>query len=122
MYFLLVVYWQKGLRDFLNLLKHTDILSSGKFSFTIVGSLDPNHPDRLHQQDIVDFKNLGVDWIPWTDDIGSIYRRHDVLLFMSEREGGPRAVLEAALQVFPLSLRKYLVFLTWSLIASLGFW
>ena len=93
--------WQKGLRDFLNLLKHTDILSSEKFSFTIVGSLDPNHPDRLYQQDIVEFKNLGVDWIPWTDDIGSIYRRHDVLLFMSEREGGPRAVLEAALSGIP---------------------
>lgn len=93
--------WQKGLRDFLNLLKHTDILSTDNFCFTIVGSLDPNHPDRLLLQDIEEFQSFGIDWIPWTDNIGFIYRRHDVLLFMSEREGGPRAVLEAALSGIP---------------------
>ena len=93
--------WQKGLRDLLSLFRHTDILSSEKFRFTIVGSLDPNHPDRLIESDIAEFQEFGVDWIPWTDNIGEVYRNHDVLLFMSEREGGPRAVLEAALSGLP---------------------
>ena len=114
--------WQKGLRDFLNLLKHTDILSSEKFSFTIVGSLDPNHPDRLHQQDIVDLRILVLIGFHGLMILALFIGAMTCFCLCQSVRVDPELSLKPLFQVFPLSLRKYLVFLTWSLIASLGFW
>ena len=94
--------WQKGIDDFVATVK--EIRAQGledKFEFTIVGPQDNDHPDRLREADIKDFLSLGVSWTDWTANVESFYRSHHVLLFMSHREGAPRAILEASATGLP---------------------
>jgi len=89
--------WQKGVGDFVNTYKKLIELGLDKYyRFTLVGELDSDHPDRLGVEDINEIVALGVEWIPWTDSIEVIYSSNNLLLFMSMREGGPRAILEAS--------------------------
>jgi glycosyltransferase involved in cell wall biosynthesis len=89
--------WQKGVDDFIT--TYNRIVEMGlkdKYQFTLLGDTDQHHPDRLHDDDVRQLKSLGIIWIKWTDDVFSVYSDHDLLLFMSKREGGPRAILEAS--------------------------
>ena len=94
--------WQKGIDDFIATVKHIKALGlEDKFEFTIVGSQDHDHPDRLSEVDIKDFLASGITWVDWTANIEALYQSHHVLLFMSHREGGPRAILEASATGLP---------------------
>lgn len=89
--------WQKGVDDFLNTYKKLvdkDLIKY--YEFTLVGEIDEHHPDKLNDSDIEEIVDVGINWIRWTDSVEDIYKENDVLLFMSKREGGPRAILEAS--------------------------
>lgn len=89
--------WQKGVDDFLkvyNAIKNSRL--SENFHFTLVGGIDHEHPDRLSPQDLDFISKSSIEWIKWTSKIEDYYRSNHVLLFMSDREGGPRAILEAS--------------------------
>ena len=89
--------WQKGVDDFINVYKSINSSEfAPDFEFTLVGSIDEEHPDRLDHSDIDFIRQSNINWIEWTDNINSIYKSSHVLLFMSDREGGPRAILEAS--------------------------
>lgn len=94
--------WQKGIDDFLEVCEEIKRLKADEiFAFTLIGERDYEHPDRLKDEDIVRLKASGICWIEWTDNIETQYYSNDVLLFMSRREGGPRAVLEASAAYMP---------------------
>lgn len=89
--------WQKGVDDFFSLYKLVEskqLLST--FSFTLVGGIDKEHPDRLLDKDIEYLESSNINWIKWTSAIERYYSECDVLVFMSDREGGPRAILESS--------------------------
>lgn len=89
--------WQKGVDDFMNAYKKLRDTGLDKYySFTLVGERDNEHPDKLMDNDVREIVGLGIEWVPWTDSIETFYAANDVLLFMSKREGGPRAILEAS--------------------------
>lgn len=89
--------WQKGLDDFCNTvseIRARDLID--RFEFTVVGPRDYQHPDRLRKKDIDQMLSLGIKWVDWTAEIEKFYQENHVLLFMSHREGAPRAILEAS--------------------------
>lgn len=88
--------YQKGYRDFFNLYDSYSLRTDSRFSFTVCGSLDFEHPDKIDKYDFERYVSNGISWLEWVDDMESVYQDNDLLLFMSEREGGPRAVLEAS--------------------------
>lgn len=89
--------WQKGVGDFVETFKSLKQRNLEKFyEFTLVGEIDAQHPDRLNSSDVKNITNLGINWVKWTDKIEEIYKENDILLFMSKREGGPRAILESS--------------------------
>jgi len=89
--------WQKGIDDFVDTYKKLEALGlNDHYEFLLVGEQDEQHPDKLVQSDIVEIQRLGIKWLEWTDEIEEIYRENNILLFMSKREGGPRAILEAS--------------------------
>tara|TARA_B110000238_G_C15709058_1_gene261733 strand:+ start:161 stop:421 length:261 start_codon:yes stop_codon:yes gene_type:complete len=45
--------------------------------------------------------DLGISWIEWTDEIEKVYQQNNILLFMSKREGGSRAIIEASCTDLP---------------------
>ena len=89
--------WQKGVDDFFALYKLIERSNLLDFSeFTLVGAIDNEHPDRLLSADIKFLDSSSINWVKWTNKIEDYYSRCDVLVFMSDREGGPRAILEAS--------------------------
>jgi glycosyltransferase involved in cell wall biosynthesis len=94
--------WQKGVDDFCDTYHRLKSMGlSDRYRFTLVGELDLDHPDRLTNADAENIANTGINWIKWTDRIEDIYATNDILLFMSKREGGPRAILEASAMCMP---------------------
>lgn len=94
--------WQKGIDDFIATVRAVRAQGlEDKFEFTIVGPQDNDHPDRLHESDIKELPALGINWTDWTADIETFYASNHVLLFMSHREGAPRAILEASATGLP---------------------
>ena len=94
--------WQKGVDDFCETYSRLKELGlSDHYRFTLVGELDLDHPDRLTNADAEKIAKSGISWIRWTDRIEDIYAANDILLFMSKREGGPRAILEASAMYMP---------------------
>ncbi|MBT6047966.1 MAG: glycosyltransferase [Candidatus Scalindua sp.] len=89
--------WQKGVGDFVNVYKKLKEVGLDRYYiFTLVGEQDNEHPDKLLDDDVREIEEIGIEWVPWTDLIEKYYADNDVLLFMSKREGGPRAILEAS--------------------------
>ncbi len=89
--------WQKGVDDFFA--AYSKVLERGLtdyYDFSLVGEIDEQHPDKLMQSDVDAIADSGINWIPWSDRVEEIIAQNDLLLFMSKREGGPRAILEAA--------------------------
>ena len=88
--------YQKGFSHLFRLFDSYKLNRSMLCEFTLVGSLDSEHPDRIPPAIFNSYLSHSTTWIPWSDDMLSIYNDHDLLLFLSEREGGPRAILEAS--------------------------
>ena len=89
--------WQKGIGDFVEAYKL--LKSKGLdqyYEFLLVGELDNSHPDKLTPKEVDKILELGISWVEWTDEIERVYQENNILLFMSKREGGPRAILEAS--------------------------
>lgn len=94
--------WQKGVDDFLAAEKEFKKSYPDKnVSFTLIGPADYEHPDRLSQKEIDEIVESDITWIEWVEDIENYYQSHDLLVFMSHREGGPRAILEASACCMP---------------------
>jgi len=95
--------WQKGVGDLFNTIRRLEEENLSSFyAFSFVGELDNDHPDRVDRESLLDvLERDNVQWLAWTDSIELQYRWADVVLFMSHREGAPRAVLEAAAMEVP---------------------
>lgn len=94
--------WQKGVDDFIEAAKYLHQTGdNSRFKFTLVGPRDEQHPDRLEDKDFELFHKYDIEWLEWTSSIEDVYKENDVLLFMSHREGGPRAILEASASGLP---------------------
>lgn len=99
---------QKGISSFFKALKWKNLVKENPdIEFYLFGALDGEHPDSI-KKDELDFivKNYNLRWIPWSKNINLEIKRADVLLFLSEREGGPRAILEAAAIGRPIIAKK----------------
>jgi len=89
--------WQKGVDDYIDAAnKYLSTYPLSNIEFSLIGPADHEHPDRLREEDIKKLKKSKIRWIEWVDKIENEYYSHDVLIFMSHREGGPRAILEAS--------------------------
>ncbi len=95
--------WQKGVDDFIAAEKmFAERYPDLDVNFNLVGPADYEHPDRLKLDDIEKIKLSSIVWVEWVEKIEEIYYQNDLLVFMSHREGGPRAILEAASTGMPV--------------------
>lgn len=66
-------------------------------SLTIAGKLDVDNPDSLSYAELKQLRNKeGVNYLGYVNNIDSVYKECNVLLFLSiYREGVPRVILES---------------------------
>ncbi|HHX8266401.1 TPA: glycosyltransferase, partial [Vibrio diabolicus] len=85
----------KGVLDAIEILRQLKIKGS---TLTLVGDIYPSNPSSLTQSEIIDIKNeLGdrIQFEGYVSDPLPFYRKADVLLLPSKREGFPVCVMEA---------------------------
>ena len=70
---------------------------STSVSLTIAGTLDVDNPDSITQAELTLLRNIeGVNYLGFVNNIDSVYKDCNVLLFPSiYREGVPRVILES---------------------------
>ena len=86
--------WQKGIGEFLHIVKK--FYRNKKIKFLLIGEYDNDHPDRIPKKFIEkNKKKYFFKHIQWTNNIKKYYNISDILFFHSYREGTPRAILES---------------------------
>jgi glycosyltransferase involved in cell wall biosynthesis len=70
---------------------------STSVSLTIAGTLDVDNPDSISEAELMLLRNKkGVNYLGFVNNIDSVYKECNVLLFLSNyREGVPRVILES---------------------------
>jgi glycosyltransferase involved in cell wall biosynthesis len=89
----------KGIQTVIDVFNDLKIKSPSVL-LTIAGTIDEHNPDSLTQTEIDRFTSLdGVNYLGYVNDLDSVYKECNVLLFPSVyREGIPRVILEALSQ------------------------
>ena len=100
-YFIGRLIWQKGLQEFLDIAERIK-QDCNNVSFHIVGEIDSIHPDSISMEKLKYYENNGiVVYEGYQYDMRKVYRRADLILFPSHREGFPRVILEASASGVP---------------------
>ena len=67
------------------------------------GKPDPDNLTSLTEDELLGFSTLGgVTWHGWAPDISRAWQRADIAILLSEREGMPRSLIEAAAAGLPM--------------------
>ena len=87
----------KGVREAVEAMKAVDGV------LWLVGSPDPHNPSTIGESEIRGWEQGGkVQWLGHRTDIAEIWRKADVAVLPSYREGTPKALLEAAACARPI--------------------
>lgn len=99
---------QKGISSLFKTLKWKNLVKENPdVEFYLFGSLDGEHPDSINKDELdLVIKNYNLNWVPWSQNINLEISKADLLLFLSDREGGPRAILEASAIGRPVIAKK----------------
>lgn len=67
------------------------------------GTPDPENITSLTESQLLEYSKLnGITWHGWAADVSEIWQRADIAILLSEREGMPRSLLEAAATGLPM--------------------
>jgi glycosyltransferase involved in cell wall biosynthesis len=67
------------------------------------GTPDPGNLTTLTESELLEISELeGIQWHGWAADIPQIWQRADIAILLSEREGMPRSLIEAAAAGLPM--------------------
>lgn len=86
----------KGIVDVVEIFRHIRLINK-EATLTIAGDVDLNNPDSLTKYELDILKNEeGVSVLGWVDDIDTVYKEANIMIYLSRyREGVPRALIES---------------------------
>lgn len=86
----------KGINTTISIFEHLKLRNIG-VSLTIAGTIDKDNPDSITESELTELEcKVGVNYLGFVNDMDSVYKECNVLLFPSTyREGVPRVILEA---------------------------
>ena len=95
--------WEKGIREYIEVIKFLHEKRPGEFEFYLVGSSDSGNPSAVPQDDIDQWIREDLVIAPGhVDDIHTMMKEMDLVVLPSYREGVPRGLIEAAAMELPI--------------------
>lgn len=96
------VLWAKGMRELVDSARRVQA-QDRSVQFLLAGQPDPGSPDTVPLSVLQKWVERGwLVWLGHIDDMPSLLRNVDLVVFPSHREGCPRALLEAAACGLPI--------------------